>query len=90
MIKVLEGESKSPEDCTALGTCAIRDLPTELPAGWPVKVSYTYESNGRLHVSASLEGHDASVTTDFERENRLPDEELELWAQFIADETEPG
>src|SRR5262249_4089929 len=75
-IQVLEGESEQPEVCTLIGTCAIRDLPAELPEGWPVEVSYSYESNGRLHVSAKLQGHSASVTTDFERENRLPDEDL--------------
>jgi molecular chaperone DnaK len=85
-IKVLEGESEQPEVCTVIGVCAIRDLPADLPAGWPVRVSYSYEANGRLHVSAQLKGHAASVSADFERENRLPDEDLEMWATFIADE----
>ena len=85
-IKVLEGESDRPEVCTVIGTCAIRDLPPDLPAGWPVRVSYSYAANGRLHVSAHLQGHSAGVNADFERENRLPDEDLDMWAHFIADE----
>jgi molecular chaperone DnaK len=85
-IKVLEGESDRPEVCTVIGVCAIHDLPPDLPAGWPVRVSYSYEANGRLHVSAQLQGHTASVSADFERENRLPDEDLDMWAHFIADE----
>jgi molecular chaperone DnaK len=89
LIKVLEGESEQPEVCTAIGTCAINDLPAGLPVGWPISVSYTYEANGRLHVAASLKGHAASVTADFERENRLPDEDAEMWAQFIAEEDVP-
>ena len=56
------------------------------PAGWPVRVTYTYGANGRLHVSAQLKGHTASVSADFERENRLPDEDLDMWATFIEDE----
>jgi len=85
-IKVLEGESDRPEVCTLIGTCAIRDLPTGLPVGWPVKVSYTYEANGRLHVRAELQGHKSSVTAEFERENRMADEDVDLWMHCIDDE----
>ncbi len=86
LITVLEGESERPEICTRIGVCAIRDLPPELPAGWPVLVSYTYDANGRLHVTARVKGHDVGITTDFQRENRMPDEELELWAHFVQQE----
>src|SRR5262249_55361020 len=85
-IKVLEGESAKPTSCSRIGVCAIKDLPPELPAGWPVRVSYTYESNGRLHVTAKLKGHRAGITTDFQRENSLPDEDLEMWAHYIEEE----
>jgi molecular chaperone DnaK len=85
-ITVLEGESERPEVCAQVGVCAIRDLPPNLPAGWPVKVSYSYKANGQLHVTAALKGHDASVTTDFMRENSMPDEDVEMWAKFVADE----
>ena len=62
----------------------------ELPAGWPIEVSYTYQSNGRLHLDARLRGHDSGIATDFQRENSLPDEELDVWSQFIETElTDP-
>jgi molecular chaperone DnaK len=87
VIKVLEGESAQPKCCTRVGVCAIKQLPPDLPAGWPVNVSYTYETNGRLHVAAKLKGHDAAITTDFLRENSLPDEDLEMWAHYVEEET---
>ncbi|MFO0881196.1 MAG: Hsp70 family protein [Gemmataceae bacterium] len=86
MIQVLEGESDRPDACTTIGTCAIRDLPADLPAGWPVRISYSYEANGRLQVQAKLKGHAASVTAEFERENRLPDDDLDMWTHFVVDE----
>jgi molecular chaperone DnaK len=86
VITVLEGESDRPEACSKVGVCAIRGLPADLPAGWPVQVSYTYEANGRLHVTAKVKGHPAGVTMDFERENSLPDDELERWAHYIDEE----
>ena len=69
--------------CTAIGTCTIADLPTDLPAGSPVEVSYTYESNGRLQVDARMRGHDAGITVEFQRENSLPDEDLDVWSHYV-------
>jgi molecular chaperone DnaK len=86
LIKVLEGESDKPAFCTPIGVCTIRDLPPDLPQGWPIQVSYTYQSNGRLHVEARVKGHDAGVTIEFERENSLPDDELETWSHLIESE----
>ena len=83
LIKVLEGESQQPNCCTAIGTCQIADLPTDLPAGSPIEVSYTYESNGRLQVDARLRGHDAGITVEFQRENSLPDDELDVWSHYV-------
>jgi molecular chaperone DnaK len=92
LIKVLEGESDKPDFCTAIGTCTIADLPTALPAGSPIEVSYTYESNGRLQVDARLRGHDAGITVAFQRENSLPDEEVDVWSHYVATEMDdaPG
>ncbi len=90
LIKVLEGESDKPGLCTSLGVCTIRDLPPDLPAGWPIEVSYTYQSNGRLQVTARLKGRAAGVTTDFQRENSLPDDDLDMWSHLVENElTEP-
>jgi molecular chaperone DnaK len=87
-IKVLEGESERPEACTRIGVCTIRNLPPDLPAGWPIEVSYAYEPNGRLQVTAKLQGHRAGVTTDFMRENLIPDNEVSLWMRFIEQEAQ--
>jgi molecular chaperone DnaK len=86
LIKVLEGESDRPEACSLVGVCAIRDLPPDLPAGWPICVRYAYEANGRLHVTAHLEGTAAGVSIDFLRANSLPDGDLELWTHYVAQE----
>ncbi len=85
-VRVLEGESERPEVCTQVGVCAIRDLPPNLPVGWPVRVSYSYEANGRLHVTARVKGHSQGVVTDFLCENRMPDEDLDLWIHYVDEE----
>lgn len=87
-ICVLEGESEMPDACIEVGTCVIRGLPPNLPAGWPVEVRYTYQENGRLQVTAKLIGHGARVTTEFVRDNSLSDDDLMLWGQCVAADAE--
>lgn len=87
-VTVLEGESEMPDACIEVGTCVIRDLPPNLPAGWPVEVRYSYQENGRLKVSAKLVGHGAKVTAEFVRDNSLSADDLLLWGQVLADEAE--
>ncbi|MGL4555633.1 MAG: Hsp70 family protein [Gemmataceae bacterium] len=89
-INVLEGESDRPESCTLIGHCVIRDLPADLPAGWPIRVEYSYEPNGRLHVTAKVKGHAAGVSVDIERETGLPSDDLELWTHFVNQEVRQG
>lgn len=83
-ICVLEGESELPEACTEVGVCLIRDLPPNLPAGWPVEVKFMYRENGRLYVAGKLSGHSATVTTEFIRDSSLSDDDLMLWAECLA------
>jgi molecular chaperone DnaK len=87
VIRVVEGESERPEACTEIGVCSIGDLPDNLPAGWPVQVSYSYEANGRLHVNAKLKGQQAGVTTHFLRSSSLSENEIALWLEYIIQET---
>lgn len=82
-IVVLEGESEEPDACAQVGVCLIRDLPPNLPAGWPVEVRFAYRENGRLQVAGKLVGHDSSVTVDFVRDNSLSDDDLMLWAECL-------
>lgn len=87
LIRVLEGESQHPDDCTLLGVCTIRDFPADLPPGWPLEVTYAYEANGRLHVSAKLKGHNSSVAAEFAREDAISDRDLALWLRCIERES---
>lgn len=88
-VTVLEGESELPEACTEVGTCVVRNLPPNLPAGWPIEVRFQYHENGQLEVSARLSGHDsAEVTTEFIRDNSLTDDDLMLWAENLEREAQ--
>jgi molecular chaperone DnaK len=51
-VYVLEGEAAEPDACTMIGDFEIIGLPPNLPAGSPVEVSYSYDSNGRVQCKA--------------------------------------
>jgi len=85
-VRVVEGESERPDACSQVGVCMIQNLPPNLPGGWPVQVSYSYEENGRLQVTAQLQGHQAVVSASFQRDNSLAENELQNWARFTAEQ----
>jgi molecular chaperone DnaK len=85
-VTVVEGESEIPDACIEVGTCIIRGLPPNLPAGWPVEVRYSYQENGRLQVSATLVGHEAKVKAEFLRDNSLSEDDLMLWGECLTAE----
>jgi molecular chaperone DnaK len=85
LLSVLEGESENPHDCTQIGEGIIRDLPADLPAGWPVEVTYTYRANGRLRIVGKLAGHDAAVTSVFKRINDLSADDFAFWIECLSE-----
>jgi molecular chaperone DnaK len=84
LVQIVEGESRSADDCTPLGRCSVRHLPPSLPAKYPVEVAFHYEPNGRLRVRVTVPNTDRQVETDIVRENSLPKEHLDGWRQFIC------
>ena len=86
VVTVVEGESERPEACTQVGIFKINNLPPNLPAGTPVEVRYAYQTNGELRVSGKVAGmpNSAAVSTVFQRENSLADDELDMWTEYVT------
>jgi len=89
LVEIVEGESASPEDCSYVGKCAVRDLPPNLPAQTPIEVRFLYEENGRLKVHVHVAGATQELQHEITRENSLSQEQLDAWRQFITGEA-PG
>lgn len=86
-IEVLEGESRQPKSCTAVGTAIVSDLPENLPLGTSIDITYEYEPNGRLHVAAKLRDHNGVFRITFERENSLKEDDFGVWSEYVAHES---
>jgi molecular chaperone DnaK len=83
-VDIVEGESPSADDCTLIGRCAVRQLPPDLPAFYPVEVLFQYEANGRLKVRVTVPNTDRQVATEIIRENSLSKEQMDAWRKSIC------
>ncbi len=54
-VRIVEGESTMPRECTPLGYCEIM-LPPNLPKGTPVEVTYCYDESQVLEVLVDVAG----------------------------------
>ena len=90
VIQVLEGESSLPEACTAIGRTVVRDLPPDLPQGWPIEITFEYGTNGRLHVTAVVPGKDRQVDLDVERDGGLSGQRAEEWKGAVEASSSEG
>ncbi len=83
VVRVLEGESSLPGECTAIGRTVVRDLPEGLAKAWPVEVTFEYGTNGRLSVRAVVQGTQHQATLQLERAVGLTDERIARWKQPV-------
>jgi molecular chaperone DnaK len=84
VVQVLEGESLDPKECTPIGRTVIRDLPPNLPQGWPVEVTYEYGVNGCLNVKAKVRGTDREVSLELEHDDSMSADRLNRWKRHVA------
>lgn len=73
VVRVVEGESTVPGECTPLGICDI-ELPPFLPKGSPIELTYTYNENQVLEVIVDAYGRQNRV--QIARNTGLSDSEI--------------
>jgi len=82
VVKVVEGESTLPAECTPLGICDVK-LPPFLPKGSPVALTYQYNANQVLEVSLEAAGNRSQVSID--RNTGLAPEEIQQAASGLQE-----
>jgi molecular chaperone DnaK len=60
VVRIVEGESSLPAECTPLGTCDL-ELPPHLPKGAPVELIYQYNANQVLEVAVHAAGNERKM-----------------------------
>ena len=84
LVEIVEGESRSADDCTLVGRFSVPDLPPNLPMKTPIDVLFRYQQDGRLKVRVMIPEADTQVDSEFRRENSLPKEHLDGWRRHIS------
>lgn len=84
-IRLLEGEVKDLDACTRVGDFRITNLPPGLPAGSPVEVSYSYDANRRIVVTARELTGNAEASVDIHWEGMLEQSTVDAF-QTLATE----
>jgi molecular chaperone DnaK len=84
LVEIVEGESRSADDCTLVGRFSVPRLPPNLPQKTPIDVLFHYRQDGRLRVRVAIPTADTKLDSEFTRENSLPKEHLDGWRQYIS------
>ncbi len=89
LVQIVEGESASPDDCSQIGRCSVRDLPRDLSAENPIEVRFRYLENGRLTVTVRVAGTNKKLKHEIVRENSLSKDQLNSWQQVYLQDCLP-
>ncbi len=81
IVRIVEGESTLPVECTPLGTCDVK-LPAFLPKGSPVELVYEYNANQVLEVAVHAGGNETKMS--IERNTGLAPHEIAAAASSLA------
>jgi len=81
---IVEGESRDPTACMAIGRCTVRNLPKDLPAGTPIEVRFQYQENGLLRIAVNVAGVDDEATHEITREHNLSAKDLGAWRAKVT------
>ncbi|MBA2433224.1 MAG: Hsp70 family protein [Chthoniobacterales bacterium] len=82
VVRIVEGESTLPAECTPLGTCDVK-LPPFLPKGSPVELVYEYNANQVLEVAVHAAGNVNKIS--IERNTGLAPSEIAAAAAGLAE-----
>jgi len=71
VLQVIQGDAPDPEACITLDAFNVTSLPEGRPAGAPVRVTFSYDTKGRVHVTAEDVQTGQKMTTEISRTGRM-------------------
>ena len=72
-VEILEGDAVDPAACQLIGDFRVFNLPSSLPKGSPISITYAYDSSGRIHASATELTGNNEASTEIVRDGGLDD-----------------
>jgi molecular chaperone DnaK len=87
VVRVVEGESSNPQHCILIGECVVNDLPPNLPKGTAIELSFAYEKDGTINISARLPSIRRSVQTQIKRKLQSDPSRFDYWVGVLTGKT---
>ena len=84
ILQVVQGDAPGPDANIVIGQASVTGLPAGRPAGALVKVTYSYDRKGRIHVTAEDEQTSQVMTTEIARQAGLKAEEVAAEARRLG------
>ncbi|MFN0056365.1 MAG: Hsp70 family protein [Planctomycetales bacterium] len=84
-VRLLQGEVPDIGACAVIGDFTITDLPVNLPAGSPVELTYSYESNGRIKAEARELTGGRKAATEIVRDSGVSDTGVDAYEKLARD-----
>lgn len=83
-VKVMEGDAPDPKACSMIGNCYIYDLPDNLPKGAPIEVTYSFDTSGRVKVSAKDVTGGKEARIEIERSGGLNEAQIDGYSNLAS------
>jgi molecular chaperone DnaK len=84
ILQVIQGDAPDPQANIIIGAAEITGLPAGRPAGALLKVTYSYDRKGRIHVKAEDETAGQVLATEIARTGGLKADELAEEARRLS------
>jgi molecular chaperone DnaK len=84
-VSVTEGDAPDPRAVSLIGNCRVTNLPEGLPKGSPVEVTYAFDKNGRVRVSARETTGGWEATLVIEGAGVLSETDIDAYATLASE-----
>ncbi|HUU91114.1 MAG TPA: Hsp70 family protein [Phycisphaerae bacterium] len=84
ILQVVQGDAPTPEANIIIGTAEVTGLPAGRPASTLVRVTYSYDRKGRIHLTAEDQEAGRLIATEITREAGLKPEEVSEQARRLS------
>ena len=81
-VKVVEGDAPDPDACSMIGKCTVHGLPTPLPKGSPIEVSYIINTAGRVEILAHDKTGGRQAQIHIERKGGLNNSQIDNYTRL--------
>ena len=87
-VEILEGDAIDPMACELIGDFRVFNLPSDLPKGSPIEITYAYDSSGRINATAKELTGNNEASAEIVRDSGMNNEAITDAFETLSEEYE--